>query len=225
METAVQQLCMPGVDTIWKWCDTWMMVKVGSLIMVLFGFMLVGLLASGGACMYYYAYHHSTYNGRMAALVCFIAAPACAVVGLLQYTVLTYQMGSGEREFVETEASYGPGFFFACTLTIFTFVPLYIQVTFSKADLFEKYSDDDEIDTGVVYASGYGATTAPVYVPTAPLPSNVSSGPSGNFGLPPAQVPGPMVPVSVGLGLPMPPGPFMGPGPMAPVPGSGAPAW
>jgi len=145
IEQGVQELCM--LDEIWKWCDTWHMVRFGSIAMAVFGFMVVIFLAAGGGFMYYYAQHHATRTGRLWVLTCVSGAPCCAAIGLLQYVVLTFQMGKGERNIiVGTEASYGSGFFFACTLTVFTFVPLYIHMVFGGADEFEKGGDGDNFE-------------------------------------------------------------------------------
>uniref|UniRef100_A0A7S4SPP9 Uncharacterized protein n=1 Tax=Alexandrium monilatum TaxID=311494 RepID=A0A7S4SPP9_9DINO len=143
MGQAVQQLCMSGIDTVWQWCDTWVFVQHASMIQILLSWVTILLLAMGGAFQYYYANEHATHTGRMWIRVCFIAAPICSLLAMMQYTLLTFMMGRGERQFIETKAGYGPGFIISWCLSLFTLAPLYIHVIFSKVNEFEKHGDND----------------------------------------------------------------------------------
>lgn len=198
MEEGVQELCSFGVESIWQWCNTWMMVKYGSMIFLFLGLVTVVFLAMGGSFLYYYAHHHPTHSGRKWIKACFVTAPTCAWLGLLQYVMLTFQLGESERKFVETHANYGAGFVMACTLTMLTLAPLYIIGVFAKVDDFEKHGESDLfLEENLADTATYGAAQGrgggyPSAAPTgfqnyssSTAPMQYSSGPSAYGASPP----------------------------------------
>mmetsp|Transcript_49685 Transcript_49685/g.144097 ORF Transcript_49685/g.144097 Transcript_49685/m.144097 type:complete len:305 (-) Transcript_49685:65-979(-) len=159
MEQGVQELCSVALQATFQWCDTWTMLKYGSAIYVFSGFVTVLFLLVGGSFMYYYAHFHATKTGRLWIKGCFYMAPCSAWSGLLFYTLLTFQHGSGDRQlFVSTQGNYGAAYFLACFLTALTGAPLYLYHRFFRADKFEKQGDDDDFPEQLDDLGYYGAT-------------------------------------------------------------------
>uniref|UniRef100_A0A7S1QN86 Uncharacterized protein n=1 Tax=Alexandrium catenella TaxID=2925 RepID=A0A7S1QN86_ALECA len=236
MEEGVQELCMVGIDQIWHWCEIWVMVKYASMIFIFLGFLTAIFLGMGGAFMYYYAHHHATHTGRMWIRSCFITAPCLAWVGLLQYVLLTFQLGKSERQIlVDTHAGYGPGFIVACALTVLSILPMYVHGVYTKVDDFEKHGDNDEfMESPNPMGPPFGSAQAPMQMPNTghttvqmmdmgQVPGAYGVTQQPQFGLQPVQQP---MPYNAAPQMGAPP-PLMGSArPMAyATPGSGAPAW
>merc|ERR1719414_665867 len=153
-----------------------MMCAHGSMAVLVVGFITAILLVLGGYFMYYYATTHATKTGRIGTRVCLILAPSLNMFTMFMYLITSFWATLNSTAVpVRLTSNYSSGFFMACILSVFTWLPFYIYSTFSKVDPFEKNEDDqlvlDESDHyagytgsygtggyGSDYASGYGTT-------------------------------------------------------------------
>jgi len=147
MGEGTNELCQPHFNIILNWCNTWQMVKFGSWFMMGAGVSASLFLFLGACFLWYYANVHATHTGRMGAKLSFVLAPVLAVVGLVQYVILTLDFGLMPASFMPQmpQRMFDVGFFVCCTLCLLTWLPLAMQAIFSKTNPGEKpRSNDDE---------------------------------------------------------------------------------
>lgn len=147
MGEGTTELCQPHWNLL-NWCNTWQSVKFGSWMMIATGVIAACFLLFGAGFLWYYANVHATHTGRMGAKLSFILAPSAAVVGIVQYIVLTLDFGLMPAAFVPQmpQRMYDIGFMVCCTLCLLSWLPLLMQTMFVKTDVYEKHGPTDDED-------------------------------------------------------------------------------
>lgn len=220
------------VISIFNWCDQWEKAWMASWIMTILGGTAGGLFIAGGCCLYFYGNVHATETGRCMSKFFLCMGPLCGLSGILAYSFLTMEFGKSSDPIMNTgsHSYWGTGWIVAVSVTVLSWVPVYILFAFCRADPLEKkhgVGEDDYLEYGGDVqqgnpgygAAGYGTQAQPYPQQGAggygaqaqPYPQQAAPQAAPGFGLPASNAQAPMV--------------VMQQGPPAAAPGYGAPAW
>jgi len=157
MGEGTTELCQPHFDLVLHWCNTWQMVKFGSWGMLGAGVTAACLLLLGALFLWYYANVNATHTGRMGAKLSFILAPVVAIIGFVQYVVLTLDFGLMSAGFMPQmpQRMFDIGFMVCCLLCVLSWLPLAMHSLFVKANPNEKHGPKDDEDMYVNNPAGY----------------------------------------------------------------------
>mmetsp|Transcript_106996 Transcript_106996/g.320003 ORF Transcript_106996/g.320003 Transcript_106996/m.320003 type:complete len:348 (-) Transcript_106996:28-1071(-) len=201
-QEALQHFCSAGMETVFRWCDTWTMITYASWGTLATGISAAGLLFTGAGFTYYYANVHPTATGRTCCNACYILAPCISTLGLIIYTLGTLDFGKDNMNVfqgMQANSMYGSGFIIAWALAFFSWIPLYTLAVFMRRDPWEhKHESDDEACAANSYSQGqpypqqvssYTSTTFPSAPPLSQLdfgapPTAAHPGPPADFGTP-----------------------------------------
>jgi len=161
-DDAVAEFCGTAMETAFNWCANWQQVMYASWAMLTMGVLTSVLLLMGAGFMYYYSSVHATETGRSACKMCFLVAPNVALLGMLMYSLLTWDFGKGGVTLfkMEARAMYGKGYIIAWLLTLLSYTPLYATTIFLREDPLEKKRGeaDEEQQFAGTYGSTYGGS-------------------------------------------------------------------
>jgi len=162
MGEGTMELCQPHFNLALNWCNTWQMVKFGSWGMLGAGITAAFFLLLGAFSLWYYANVHATHTGRMGAKLSFTLAPLIAIIGLVQYILLTLDFGLMPAAYVPQmpQHMYDVGFMVCCTLCLLSWLPLAMHTMFVKANPNEKHGPKDDEDMYVNNPGGYNTFSA-----------------------------------------------------------------
>lgn len=144
--------------SVFNWCDMWEKVFWASWIMTILGLTAAALFMVGACCLYYYGNVHATETGRCMTKFFLCMGPLCGLSGIVAYSFLTMEFGKSSDPIMSTgsHSSWGTGWIVAITVTVLSWIPVYILYMFCSVDVNEKKHGDGE-DEYLEYGAGGAA--------------------------------------------------------------------
>jgi len=148
--------CLPVVQAALQTCDEWQRIRLTSMLMAMFGSITVASLLLGAVGMCYYVALRATSCGRKLIWISFVVAPSSAFIGLVQYTIFTWDVGAFNNVNIVLKVVLSPSsgypvvFIAAWLLLVASTAPLWILAfCWSKAP-FEHSGGEgsEELDAG-----------------------------------------------------------------------------